>query len=227
MPEPPPAPRGGARPSSPVNAMSPIRSLRTTLVSAVLVVMAASPTLAQSAQRYSIQASGLAVSTFGQAYDGLTGGPGLEAQFRITPSVWSFGFGLQGSLHSFDDAALGDEDVTLSGLFFEPRRVVDVGSTRVAPYVSARLAYLRQSVDFDVQGTKVTASASGTQINGGGGVLVRLTPRVNLDFGATYGLIKFGDIEVDAAGVGRAKIEGSSGNGSNLVVRAGLAFGLR
>ena len=53
---------------------------------------------AQSAQRYSVQASGIFVGTFGEAYDGLKSGPGFEAQFRITPSAWSYGFGIQGSI---------------------------------------------------------------------------------------------------------------------------------
>src|SRR5262245_27412796 len=203
-----------------------------TFTSRLLAASAASVFLtaglhAQSAQRYSIQASGLAVSTFGKAYDGLKAGPGFEAQFRITPSVWSFGFGIQGSTHSFDDADLSGKNVTLAGAFFEPRRVVDVGSSQVAPYVSARLAYLRQSIDIDVGGTNVYASAGGAEINGGGGVLTRLSPRVNLDLGATFVLIKFGDVELEAAGYGTTKIDGSSGNGSNLVLRLGLAVGLR
>lgn len=192
---------------------------------ALLALPAASH--AQSAQRYSVQASGIFVGTFGEAYDGLKDGAGIEAQFRITPSAWSFGFGLQGSSHSFDDTSLGSESVTLAGIFFEPRRVIDVGSSQFAPYVSARIAFLQQSLDVDVNGTTVSASASGAQLNGGGGVLVRLSPRVNLDLGATYGLINFSDVEINVAGAGSTKIEGTSGNGSNLVLRAGLAIGLK
>ena len=208
--------------------MSIDRSFRTAAVmSAVILLGGASRALGQSAQRLSLQASGIHVSTFGEAYDGLNGGPGFEAQLRYTPGVWSFGFGVQGSLHSFDDVELGNEDVTLSGVFVEPRRVIDVAGSRFGPYVSARLAYLRQSVDIDVDGTTITASASGAQVNGGGGVLIRLSPRVNLDVGATVGLIRFGDVEVDVPGIGSTKVEGSSGNGSNLVLRVGLAFGLR
>jgi hypothetical protein len=201
--------------------------LRALAVIVIAVVALPGTAHAQSAQRYSVQASGLFVGTFGEAYDGLSGGPGIEAQFRVTPSAWSFGFGVQGSSHSFDDTALGSESVTLSGVFFEPRRVIDVGSSQFAPYLSARVAFLRQSLDIDVNGTTLSASASGAQINAGGGVLLRLTPRVNLDLGATYGLINFGDVEVDIAGIGSTKVEGSSGNGSNLVLRAGLAIGLR
>lgn len=192
---------------------------------ALLALPAASH--AQSAQRYSVQASGIFVGTFGEAYDGLKDGAGIEAQFRITPGAWSFGFGLQGSSHKFDDTSLGNESVTLAGIFFEPRRVIDVGSSQFAPYVSARVAFLQQSLDVDVNGTTISASASGAQLNGGGGVLVRLSPRVNLDLGATYGLINFSDVEVDVAGLGTTKIEGTSGNGSNLVLRAGLAIGLK
>lgn len=191
------------------------------------MVMMTAPAQAQSAQRYSIQASGIFVGTFGEAYDGLKNGPGIEAQFRITPSAWSFGFGIQGSSHSFDDTSLDAESVTLAGVFFEPRRVLDIGSSQVAPYVSARLAFLQQSLDLDINGTTVSASANGAQVNGGGGILIRLSPRVNLDLGATYGLIRFGDVEVDVSGFGSTTIEGSSGNGSNLVLRAGVAIGLK
>ncbi|MCC6928156.1 MAG: outer membrane beta-barrel protein [Gemmatimonadaceae bacterium] len=205
------------------------RRMLAALATLSLAALTTLPTAAaaQSAQRYSVQASGIFVGTFGEAYDGLKSGVGLEAQFRITPSAWSYGFGLQGSSHKFDDATLGEETVTLSGIFFEPRRVLDVGSSQFAPYLSARLAFLQQSLDLDVNGTAVSASASGAQVNGGGGVLIRLSPKVNLDLGATYGLIKFSDVEVDIAGVGKTKVEGSSGNGSNLVLRAGLAIGIK
>lgn len=206
--------------------MPPVRSFR--LAAAALVVLALPAAVqGQSAQRYSIQASGLFVGTFGEAYDGLKAGPGLEAQFRITPSEWSFGFGLQGSSHSFDDSVLGDESVTLAGIFFEPRRVIDVGSSQFAPYVSGRVAFLQQSLELTINGTKISADASGAQLNGGGGVLIRLSPKVNLDLGATYGLIHFGDVKVDVAGVGNTTVDGSSGNGSNLVLRAGLAIGIK
>ncbi|MCC6318248.1 MAG: outer membrane beta-barrel protein [Gemmatimonadaceae bacterium] len=181
---------------------------------------------AQSAQRWSIQVSGLSVGAQGEAYEGLSGGIGLEAQVRLTPSVWSFGAGVQSSAHDleFDDGS--KETVTLAGVFFEPRRILDVGSSTFAPYLSGRVAFLQQSIDVDVQGTSVSASASGAQLNGGGGVLFRLSPRVNLDLGATYGLINFGDVEVNIPGVGNTKVEGSSGSGSNFVVRLGLAIGL-
>jgi len=188
------------------------------------------PMAAQSAQRLSIQASGLHVSAFGEAYEGLKSAPGAELQLRFTPGVWSFGVGAQASSHSFDDATFGNEKVLLAGFFFEPRRVIDIGSSRVAPYLAARVSVLRQSLDFvtnnGVSNFDVTAEASGTQLNGGGGMLVRLSPRINLDLGATFGLIRFGDVQVEIPGVGNTAIDGSSGTGQNLVVRVGLAIGL-
>lgn len=210
--------------------MSAPRSL--VLIGAALLSAAVSlPVAAQSAQRLSLQASGLHVSAYGEAYEGLKAAPGAEVQLRFTPGVWSFGVGGQVSSHSFDDPTFGpDEKVMLAGLFFEPRRVIDIGSSRLAPYLSARVSVLRQSLDFVVNdGTNdfdVTAKASGTQVNGGGGVLLRLTPRVNLDLGATFGLIKFGDVKVDIPGVGSTTVDGSSGTGQNLVIRLGLAIGL-
>lgn len=180
----------------------------------------------QSAQRWSLQVSGLSVGVQGEAYEGLSQGIGLEAQVRVTPSVWSFGAGLQYSSHDIDIDGI-PETVALAGAFIEPRRIFDTGSSTFAPYVSARLAFLQQSIDMNIGGTAVSASTSGAQINGGGGVLFRLSPRVNLDLGATYGLINFGDVEVDVPGYGRTTVDGTSGSGRNLVLRVGMAVGLR
>ena len=198
-----------------------------TLATLALLALLPASGQAQSAQRVSIQASGLYVGAYGTAYEGLNAGGGFEAQVRFTPSVWSIGAGIQGSIHSLDDTDLGDESVVLAGVFVEPRRVFDTGSTTFAPYISARLAYLRQSLDVDIQGETISASANGTQVNAGGGVLLRVSPRVNLDLGATYGLINFSDVDVTIPGVGRTSVDGTSGNGQNLVVRVGLSIGLR
>ncbi len=210
--------------SFPVSLMPVVRVVPAALLALALAATAAR---AQSAQRYSLQVSGLHVGAHGEAYEGLKAGPGGEAQFRITPGLWSFGVGVQSSSHSIDDPDFQSESVTLAGVFVEPRRVLDMGSARVAPYLSARLAYLQQSIEFDIDGARGSATASGTQVNGGGGILVRMSPRVNLDLGATYGLINFADAEVEIAGFGRTTIDGSSGSGSNLVLRVGLAIGLR
>jgi hypothetical protein len=210
--------------------MPATRALLRFLAAGAVAAAAASPALAQSAQKLSVQISPLFTGVFGSAYEGMDAGPGIEAQLRYTPSVWSFGGGFQYSSHGVSEAELSGESVKLMGVFFEPRRVFDVGSVSYAPYVSARLAFLRQSIDFSFveQGETydVSASASGAQINAGGGVLFRLSPRVNLDVGATFGVINFGDVEASVAGLGDVTLDGTSGTGQNLVLRVGFAFGL-
>ena len=79
--------------------------------------------------------------------------------------------------------------------------------------MSARLAYLSQRATFD----ELTVSASGTQINGGGGLLVGLSANATLDLGATFGAVSFGNFSEGA---------GDAGSGSNFVVRVGLSIGL-
>ena len=194
------------------------RSILTTLVAATCI---AAPLHAQSAQRWSIQASGLYVGVFGDAYKGLDNGFGGELQVRVTPSLWSYGAGVQTSSHGLKGAS--GSSISLNGVFIEPRRVLDVGSAKYAPYVSARAAYLQQSADI---GSGNSLSASGFQGNVGGGVLTKLSPRVNLDLGITLGVIQFGDVTVKRGGSTVGTFSGTSGTGQNVVVRAGLAIGL-
>lgn len=215
-------------------------------LTALLAVACVTTSLgAQSAQRWSVQASGLYVGVFGSAYEGLANGAGGEVQLRVTPSLWSYGAGLQYSSHGLKSS--NGFSVALTGLFFEPRRVFDIGSAKYAPYMSGRLAYLQQSADLgevapntnsDVRRANadvslsvarranVQLSASGFQGNVGGGVLTKLSPRVNLDLGLTLGVIRFADAVVKVDGRETGSIDGTSGTGQNLVVRAGLAIGL-
>ncbi|HET9066090.1 MAG TPA: outer membrane beta-barrel protein [Gemmatimonadales bacterium] len=193
-----------------------------TALTAVVLLPSLAPVQAQSAQRFSAQGSVLYVSPSGDAYEGLGSGAGFEAQLRYTPSAFSVGLGYQRSSHNIDLDGFPDETAAISGVFLEPRYVIDVGSGSYAPYIAARLALLSQSVD--VEGLK--ASASGTQLNLGGGVLLRLTPRINLDLGATYGAIDFDDVEVSYEGQ-TVTIPDSGGSGKNFVLRAGLTIGLK
>jgi hypothetical protein len=212
-----------------------------TLTALAAVVCITSPLTAQSAQRWSIQASGLYVGVFGSAYDGLKSGPGAEVQGRYTAGLWSLGAGLQYSNHGLKEQS--GSSIGLTGIFVEPRYVFDVGSSSYAPYVSARLAFLQQSAEINVAAARVqqpiqpglnlqtssgptySISASGFQGNVGGGVLVKLTPRVNLDLGVTLGLIRFGDAQL-TNGTTTLAFPGTSGTGENAVVRVGVSIGL-
>jgi len=181
---------------------------------------------AQTARRYSLQASGLYVGMFGSAFDGVKDGVGLEVQGRYNPSAFSIGVGVQGSAHGMDFQG-ASQTVNFAGVFVEPRYVIDVGSPSAAPYAAARIAYLEQTADVPISGTTVHLSAGGTQLNLGGGVLLRLSPTINLDLGATFGAIHFADVKADVSGLGSQTFDtGSAGNGQNLVLRVGLAVGL-
>ena len=216
--------------------------LRSTLAVLSAAACLTTPLVAQSAQRWSLQASGLYVGLFGNAYQGLKSGPGGEVQVRVTPSLWSYGAGLQYSTHSLENNS--NYSVGLSGVFFEPRRVFDIGSTRYAPYLSARIAFLKLAANIDVAAGRIARasdsqislavaqraayelSATGLQGNIGGGVLTKLTPRVNLDLGVTLGAIRFGTAKLKQGNTVIDESDGTTGTGQNVVVRAGLAIGL-
>lgn len=182
-----------------------------------LATMAASPLRAQTAQRWSVQTSALYATIAADVFENVENGPGLEVQLRTTPSALSIGAGLQITRHGIESDVIGD--LNLYGVFLEPRWVFTVLANRVAPYVSGRLSYLRGTLD----GNQGTVKSNGAQFNGGGGVLVRLTSRTNMDVGATYGRINFGTITKTLDG---ERFEEEGGGGGNLVVRLGLAFGV-
>ena len=184
---------------------------------------------AQSGQRWSLQVSPIAVLVFGDIYEGLNSGFGGEAQLRYTPGALSWGGGVQFSQHELDLGVIegvdfGSEDVRFIGAFLEPRYVFDVGRN-FAPYGAARLSYIRMSTAIDIPGGngEIELRSSGAQVNVGGGLLFRLSPRINLDLGATVGLVRFGDLEAEFQGETASE---SGGTGQNLVLRIGLAIGL-
>jgi len=173
---------------------------------------------AQSAQAFSLQASGLVNGVFG-GVAGLQDGVGGEAQLRYTPGALSVGAGFQFTLHELDDRT---DDSRLYGGFLEPRYRIHAGSNVVAPYVSARFSVLK----FGFSGGDLSLSSTFIQLNGGGGLLTRLGSRLNLDLGATFGYNRLGNGILTSRLNGTAVPVGSS-SGSNVVVRLGLAIGLR
>ena len=71
------------------------------------------------------------------------------------------------------------------------------------------------TIDIDAE----NARQLGYTINGGGGVLVVLSDRVNLDVGATLGYRKLGNVRFMGVPV-------DMGSGVNGIARVGLAIGL-
>ena len=174
---------------------------------------------AQSAQAFSLQLSGLVNGVFGDAFTGLQDGLGGEAQFRYTPGALSVGAGFQFTSHQIEGRM---EVARLYGGFIEPRYRIHAGSNVAAPYVSARFSVLK--VGFS-EGD-LSLSSIFMQLNGGGGILIRLGPRLNLDFGATFGYNRLGSGTLTSESNGTT-VPVESSSGSNLVVRLGMAIGLR
>ena len=164
---------------------------------------------AQSAQKYSFQASALG-SFPGGDLEGVKAGVGYELQIRWNPGAFSFGVGIEQTFHELDDPT--DRNVRLTGGFFEPRYVIDTGSDKAVPYLAARFAASETHVDG------ARDSAIGYTVNGGGGLLVRLGPAINLDLGVTLGWKDLGETTL-----GNTVVD--LGTGTNLIIRAGLAFG--
>lgn len=172
---------------------------------------------AQSAQAISLQVSGLYNGVFGNVFSTLQDGWGGEAQLRYTPGAFSLGAGFQYTVHGLDDRT---EETRLYGGFIEPRYRIHTGSNVIAPYLSARFSLLK--VGFS--GGDLSTSSNFIQVNGGGGVLYRVGPQINLDLGATFGYNRIGAGILESDSGTDRPFESSSG--SNVVVRLGFALGL-
>jgi hypothetical protein len=201
---------------------------------AALTCLSAAPVAAQTAQPISLQLSALYEGLSGDAFEDVRPGAGFEAQLRYTRGAWSVGLGYQAVRHRYRYCALPtsgggciaqiDGRITGSGIFFEPRYVFDAGSDLFAPYVSGRFSIVRQSDRGD---PLFDFSVTGSSANGGGGLLFRVTPRVNFDAGATFGYTRFGSYRAVDKATGE-EFSGSTGgqSGSNFVVRVGVAIGI-
>lgn len=163
----------------------------------VIVASAAPSARAQSAQPVSLQVSVLGTS-IGRSSSSV-GGIGVEPQLRFNRVLRSEGMGALsvGIGGQWTKHTSGSDELTISGGFIEPRWVppVSFAEGRVFPYVSARLAMLRQSNNFG-------ASSGGTAFGGGGGLAIVLGRQLNLDFGFALVQQKFDDIRLNNGGTG-------------------------
>lgn len=192
--------------------------MRMRLIVVSLLACAASRASAQSAQAFSVQVSGLYAGLFGNANATLKSGFGAEAQLRYTPGAVSIGGGFQWTHHNTTTAGV---PLKLYGVFIEPRYVIPTRSNTVAPYVSSRISVLKQ----DISDAQFRVKASGFTGNLGGGFLFRAGSRMNVDVGASFGYTHFGDRTLTDK-VNGTETTGPGGNGSNVVGRVGLAFGI-
>jgi hypothetical protein len=180
------------------------------LLAAVLLPVGAA---AQSAQMVSLQISGLGAVPFGGGLSNVTTGAGWEAQLRVNPSAFSIGAGVEQTFHTI--SGISGRNVTLLGGFLEPRYVIDFGSDKAVFYLSGRAALSQITVEEG----GVDRTGTGYTLNGGGGFLVRLGGRTNLDLGATMG---YKDLGIVTLSTGTFDL----GTGANVVGRIGLAIGI-
>ena len=145
-------------------------------VAALVCVLCSRSACAQSEQAHSLQASFL-VTTI--RFNGSNaGGNGFEGQFRFNHTritergVLSIGVGGQTTQHE-----LPGSSITIAGAFIEPRFAFAGSSSKFFPYVSARLAVLRQS-------SPDMNSTYGGAVGAGAGFAYAINTRTNLDIGA-------------------------------------------
>jgi hypothetical protein len=87
-----------------------------------------------------------------------------------------------------------------------------------------RFSLVRQTADGDPD---YDFSVSGSSANAGGGVLVRISPRVNFDAGGTVGYTRFSSFRSVERRTGTVLTGAEGGtSGSNFVLRVGVAIGI-
>jgi hypothetical protein len=215
------------RPSYPDKTAGIARALIQAAAVVLCITLLAPGANAQTNQRWSIQGSVIWTDLFGDQFEPLKAGTGGEAQLRYTTGAWSWGAGLQYTVHGDSEAEADghDANIKLIGFFVEPRYVINVGSSKWAPYLGARAAFAQFDVRVDFStGDVNTFKSDGLTLNGGGGILINLSSRTNLDIGATIGYSNYKDANAMNSETGPF-IE-PLGSGMNAVVRLGLAIGL-
>ena len=176
-----------------------------TVVATIALATVAFDARAQAAQTWSILGSPF--FTAQKFTTSTVAGAGAELQLRYSLPGVSIGLGGQYSSHSS-----GNESMKISGLFLEPRYAPDIGSEQIVPYVAARLAFLHQTGNF-------ASASNGYAAGAGGGVMIKINRRVNLDLGGAIVQQSFGDVTLNRGG--SARFEAFTG----YVAKAGLSVG--
>jgi hypothetical protein len=156
--------------------------MRVFLASAIVGLLPATA-VAQSAQPFGVQVALLATAI--ESNGARAGGLGVEPQIRFNriPTPEAFGGVSIGIGGQFTSHQRGRDNLRITGVFLEPRWVPPLPSSRLFPYLSARLAILRVRGDFVFA---ADGSSSGSGLGGGGGVVVKLTRTINIDVGAQF-----------------------------------------
>ncbi len=188
-----------------------MRALRWAALLAVGVGAVAAPPAAAQA---SLGIAGLYASLGGSDFDGIGSGIGGEASVWF-PAGTSFmiGGGAHYTSHGIDGI---DENLSVLAIFVEPRYRFQTGG-KVKPYIAGRAAWARNSASSG----GVDISATGFYFGGGGGLMVPVGAKLDLDFEVLFNSVSFGDVDVDGTSQ-----SGTDASGTALVARVGLLFRL-
>ena len=143
--------------------------------------------------------TGVRDSDVGRVRDGY----GFDVHAAVGVSAFALAGGYQRTVQSLRDT---DTDVTLQGPYVEPRVALASGGN-FTPYLTGRVAFLRQRVSGDVVSV---SNATRTSVGGGLGMLVALGPAVHLDLTAQYT---------------RFDVRQGTRHGDGALLRAGMVFG--
>jgi opacity protein-like surface antigen len=185
---------------------------RRAAVAAFALLSAASPLAAQrgvppwerrAEPTFAVGGAGLYAGIRGSEAGRVRDGYGFDVHAAVGVSAFALAGGYQRSVQALRDT---DTELTLQGPYVEPRVALAPGGS-FTPYLTGRVAFLRQKAEGDV----VTVSGSTrTSVGGGLGLLVSLGPAIHLDLAAQY--TRF-DVQQDTR------------RGDGALVRAGLLFG--
>jgi hypothetical protein len=138
----------------------------------------------------------------------------------LFPVGKSFKMGAAVQYSSHDDAFL-DNNIAVLGLFYAGRFVFRQAKGGVTPYIVGRGGWVRASskVDVDFDGTDDDVSQTGFAFGGGGGVMIPLSPSVEIDLGAAFHAVSLGDGKADGT-----TVPNTDASGTALQIRAGVSF---
>lgn len=169
------------------------------------VVLGSSALHAQTRQPVSLHLS--AITTQFSTDEGTsTRGIGGEVQLRYTARWFSMAVGGQYTNHD-----VSGQSFQIGGVLVEPRVLLDIGLDAFAPYLALRGAYT-QVID-----SPPGVATTGREYGGGGGFLIVLGSRVNLDIGAAVTKASYTS---DVAGFS------TSFTARNIVAKAGFSIGI-
>jgi hypothetical protein len=148
----------------------------------------------------------------GRDYHGTEDGVGFDAQATLGVDAFALGGGYLRTTH----AAPSGSDITMQGFFIEPRIALPFYYENFTPYILGRVTRVNER--REVSGG--TREAWGTALGGGGGLLVRLVPGLQLNMALTYNAMRLGDAKLAGQ-----RLTGTSTRGNSVGFRAGMSLG--